>query len=204
MIQTWTKAAALAAVLFAPLGAATAQDCAAPAETAAEFVQNRTNEAIELITSDMSSEEFRVFLEEVSDFNLVGRYVLGRYARSAPPDKLQKFQSLFSDYAVSIYENQLDNYAGQTVEVIDFVEVKPRDFVVRSEVTRPEQDPLPLSWRVLWRNCSFRVVDVEVYGAWLAVQQQAQFTSIVGNAGGDVTAAIDALQAKIDDVRAEG
>jgi phospholipid transport system substrate-binding protein len=54
--------------------------------------------------------------------------------------------------------------------------------------------PLPLAWRVLGGGGSWKVVDVQASGVWLAITQQQDFVSTIDNHGGDIDALISQLQ----------
>jgi phospholipid transport system substrate-binding protein len=53
------------------------------------------------------------------------------------------------------------------------------------------------SWRVLGSGSSWKVVDVQVSGIWLAITQQQDFVSTIDNAGGNVDALIAQLQTQV-------
>ena len=126
-------------------------------------------------------------------------FVLGRYRRGADPDVLQDFSAVFREFAVQIYERELGNYAGQTLTVTGSVTRRPGDYVVRSIVEGQNgQADMPVNWRVMDGPRGLRVVDVEVMGVWLALTQREQITGIIGNARGDIRAAIRVLESRLE------
>ena len=48
-----------------------------------------------------------------------------------------------------------------------------------------------------------KVLDAQVAGVWLAQTQREQITSVIGNAGGNIQAAIDTLCGRIQDQDAD-
>ncbi len=61
-------------------------------------------------------------------------------------------------------------------------------------MTLPGEAPETVRWRVINRNGSWRVVDVQAFGLWLAIEQRAQIAAILDQNGGsidDVIASLD-------------
>ena len=203
--------------LFAPI-AAFALIAAAPAESQAQsaegahaaerFVAENAEAVIETLQAYHSGEreleavkrDFRQRIDELAEVDRITNFVLGRYRRTADEETLEEFRSVFRDYAIGVYESELSNYAGQSLEVTGSVERRPGDYVVRSKVTGANgAEPVQVAWRVQERGGELKVLDAQIQGIWLAQTQRDQITSIIGDAGGDVTAAIDALRARMSD-----
>ncbi len=101
--------------------AAAASPVFADAKTEA-FVEENANEVLEALNDPtLSSEErtelFSGYMEEFADFNAVSRFVIGRYANRFTPQELTRFQGVFRNYALAVYENELDAYRGEKVVV---------------------------------------------------------------------------------------
>ncbi|XBQ16465.1 MAG: ABC transporter substrate-binding protein [Oceanicaulis sp.] len=180
----------------------------ATAQEAESFVAENAQEVISTLESleagelalDQVRADFRDKVQTLADVDRITDFVLGRYRRVAGEDELSAFRDTFREYAFSVYENELQNYAGQTLEVTGSVTRKPGDYVVRSKVTGgPEGREYEVNWRVIENDAGeLQVVDVQVMGIWLAQTQREQITSVIGNAGGDVTAATELLQSKLE------
>jgi phospholipid transport system substrate-binding protein len=176
---------------------------AAAADAGAEaFVTERANEILEILgddsmAMDAKKAEFRTIVEEVADVPAIARFVLGRYSREATESDLADFTAVFRDYATGFYEARLDDYGGQTVTVTGSTDRQPGDTVVHTVITGGEGEPLDVNWRVLTRESGLKVVDVEVLGVWLAINERDAVTSIINNNRGSVAAATAALRQKI-------
>ena len=187
------------ALFLAGLGAAMAR--AAPDDEA--FVREKANEALQILADDTldhdaKSQRFRAFIDEITDVRRVARFVLGKYARGADKQKLDEFTDIFRHYARGVYEAQLDHYSGETVTVTGSQDRRPGDSVVTSTMSGGQLgDPLDVNWRVLTRHGRKLVLDVQVYGIWLALQQRTEITTVIANHGGSIDAAIDVLQTRI-------
>jgi phospholipid transport system substrate-binding protein len=174
---------------------------ASPADEA--FVQNKASEALSILadkTLDKSAKaaRFQGYVDSVTDVPRIARFVLGKYRRGVDPQKLSEFTTVFRQYASGVYEAQLDNFHGETLKVIGSQDRKPGDSVVNSVISGGQiEEPLTVNWRIRSRDGVHKVVDVQVFGIWLALQQRNEITSVIANNGGDINAAIAVLNTKI-------
>ncbi len=198
------------AAAFMLAGAASAQDTTA--RDAEMFVETNARGVIDTLQALEAGErdldevraEFRQRIDNLADVERITDFVLGRYRRTASPEALSAFAETFREYAISVYETELTNYAGQTLTVTGSVTRSPGDYVVRSEVTGgPEGRTYEVNWRVLDSDGDLQVLDAEVFGIWLAQTQREQILSIIGNNRGDVSAATQALRERLDNSDAQ-
>ncbi len=167
-----------------------------------EFVQTRANEALAILADDSldkgaKAERFRTFIDEATDVPRIARFVLGKYARGADPQKISTFTDVFRNYASGVYEAQLGNYAGEVIKVTGSQERKPGDAVVMSVISGGQLDePLAVNWRIRTREGKVQVLDVQVFGIWLALQQRNEITAVLANNNGNISAAITLLEDK--------
>jgi phospholipid transport system substrate-binding protein len=200
----WPIALAAALALVVP--------CAATADAAAEaFVTEKANTALRILNDNTvpleeKKERFRSFVDDVADVPRITRFVLGRYSRGLDADTMSEFAEVFRRYAISVYENRLSEYAGETLSVLGSTDRGPGDTIVHTRVTGGGQaDPLLVNWRVLTSaGGEPKVVDVEVHGVWLAINQRDEIVSIIQNNGGRVDAATRALRGKLDELELAG
>ena len=173
------------------------------AEEAESFVQREAQEVIDALQAFNDGEldaetlkrNFRERVDILADVPRITNFVLGRYRRGADEAQLDEFRAVFREFAINVYERELGNYAGQTLEVTGSVTRAPGDFIVRSTVlANGNGEDVPVNWRVMEGDNGLQVVDAEVLGIWLAQTQREQITGIIGNAGGDISAATSALR----------
>jgi len=194
----------LAAAALILTGAASAQDTSA--SEAEAFVESNAQRVIETLQALQAGErdldevraEFRDRIDRLADVERITNFVLGRYRRTASEEDLAAFRETFREYAISVYETELTNYAGQTLSVTGSVTRSPGDYVVRSEVTGgPDGRTYDVNWRVLESDGELQVLDAQVFGVWLAQTQREQILSIIGNNRGQVSAATEALNDRL-------
>ena len=198
----FTVLAALIVWTAPVFGQASAQDAEAfISENAQEVIS--TLQALEAGETQLEAvrEDFRDRVQTLADVDRITNFVLGRYRRTADEAQLQDFRDTFREYAFSVYENELTNYAGQELEVTGSVTRRPGDYIVETEVTGgPDGQTYEVNWRVLENDSGdLQVVDVQVMGIWLAQTQRDQITSVIGNNRGDVSAATELLRSKLEE-----
>jgi phospholipid transport system substrate-binding protein len=163
------------------------------------FIASQSNGLIEALANRTQSAAarslaFNLAMESFTDVRAVGRFVLGRYGTSVQGSDFDRFLVAFREYAMTTYESRFDQYRGSRIEVVNSVQRRPGDVVVTSMVRgRANGEDLPVSWRVLRRTEGWRVVDVEVFGVWLGIEQRAQFEAILQQANGRVDPLIGRL-----------
>jgi len=140
------------------------------------------------------------------DMEVMSRYVLGRYWRTASEDQRQRFIEEFKNLLVRFYVSallddptQLDNLLANTDGLIRYKPVKlaadTRKTIVRGEVSMPNGGPkVPVSFN-LFRNKegAWMVYDVNVDGISLVSNYRSSFAMEVKRDG------IDALIARLAD-----
>jgi ABC-type transporter MlaC component len=57
--------------------------------------------------------------------------------------------------------------------------------------------PIAVNWRLRRSDDGYKVADVQVAGAWMSIEQQDQFTSIITNNNRETTKLIDFLRQQL-------
>src|ERR1700761_5587340 len=199
-------AAALVLGVAAPLSALApaAALAQAPRDAAAEqFVQAQAQRIISVLSDKGQSNAdkirtFRGIVDEVADVPRITSFVLGKYARTITPAQQARFAKVFREFAQNVYDGRLGDFHGETVKVTGSVVRKPGDVVVATTISGGQANqPVQASWRVLGGGSSWKVVDVQVSGIWLAITQQQDFVSTIDNAGGNVDVLIAQLEKQV-------
>jgi len=155
---------------------------------------------------------FGKLFDQFADLARIADFVLGRYARAtrADPGLYNEWITTFRDYSIAVYQDQLDQYRGNTIVTKSGSKdatINGRFYsVVNSEILRPGQRPMLVQWRLLrGADGAFRVVDVAVQFddnvVWLAIQQQAEFLAFLDKNKGDVRALITDVKRQTQSMR---
>jgi phospholipid transport system substrate-binding protein len=167
---------------------------------AEQFVQTRAQRVITILADKTQSvaqkkATFHQGVDDLADVPKITNFVLGKYARIITPDQRQRFAAAFRVYAESVYQNRINDYHGEVLKVTGSTVRKPGDVIVNTTISGGQVgQPLPVAWRVMGGGGSWKVVDVQFKGVWLAITQQQDFVSTIDNAGGNVDVLIGQLQ----------
>ncbi len=155
---------------FAAMGlAATVAFGQAAAETPVAFIERLGHDAIGALqnpdlTTDQRTEAFRRILEEGFDMETMGRFVLGRYWRTASDMERQEYLALFRERIVRIFESRLSQFTGDAVKVLGVTARSSDVTVVETELALVPFPPIQVDWHVATTGDTQKVIDVVVQG----------------------------------------
>jgi len=180
----------IAAPLFAaPAGAATEKVQTSPEEAAA-FIDALSLEALDALRADGATlaereAKVRVILRKSFDFQLIGRFVLGKAWRKASPEQREEYQSLFEEFVLLTYSRRLSGYTDETIKVVKAGPMGKQDAVVLTEISRPTGKPIKAGWRIREKDGAHLILDVIVEGVSMLTTQRSEFQSTVRSKGLD-------------------
>jgi len=120
------------------------------------------------------------------DMEVVSRWVLGKYWRSATPEQRARFAEEFKRMLIRFYSSALLEYADFRFK---FYPVKlkkgQRRAVVRSEVMRTGGPPHTVSYRVILRKNGWKVYDVIIDGVSVVTTYRSSFSEEIRRGGLD-------------------
>ena len=190
VLATLTFAAALVLSLAFSTRAA---EAASPAE---QFVADSVQKAMGILNNTSLSKEqrktqFQGFLLGLTDIQAIGRYTIGQYRRSASPEDLTAFDAAFKEYALSVYQSYFAKYSGQMLKVTGSTALGADDIMVKTvtvDPKKPQAKPYEVNFRVQTVNGRQIVSDFSVEGVWIRELERNDFTSYLGQKGGDLKA----------------
>jgi phospholipid transport system substrate-binding protein len=138
---------------------------------------------------------FRRLIDRVADLQRISGFVLGKYARTISPTQRQQFNAVFRIYLQGLYQTSLSNFRGNRLRVTGSTVRSSTDTIVNTVIDgAADGRALSVAWRVLGSPGSFKVIDVQTSGVWLAITLQQDFVSTIDNARGDISVLIARLQ----------
>lgn len=154
----------------------------------------------------MREERLRGLLRDGFAVNAIGRFVLGKYRRTTPPETVDEFVRVFEDYIVGTYASQFSRYSGERFDVRQVLKgTNAKDTMVMTHISgKNSREPLRVDFQVRQRNETFKIVDIRVEGVSMVLAQRDEFTTFIGNNGGSVRALIDALKRRTTLARSNG
>jgi phospholipid transport system substrate-binding protein len=191
-------------IFFLLLAIALAPAVSVPAGAAADpaqFIKSLGEKAInELtgpnVTEAERQERFRQLFTESFDVPSIGKFVLGRYWRTATDAERAEFLKLFEDFIVKSYAVRFADYAGESFNVQNTSGGADGAAVVHSRINRKSAEPIRVDWRVQQNQDRLAITDVVVEGVSMAVTQRSEFASVIQSKGGKIAGLIEALRAK--------
>jgi phospholipid transport system substrate-binding protein len=190
-------AAAGMALLLPALSAGTA---AADPDTE-NFIRELGDKAVTQLTGTELSdseraERFRALLLAHFDVPKIGKYVLGRYWRSATPEEQTEYLALFEDFLVASYSRRFAEYTGEAFEVTSSRPEGDGLELVRSFVLTPNGEKAKLDWILERQDAGLMILDIKIEGLSMSETHRSEFASVIQNSGGKVAGLIDALRKK--------
>ena len=158
---------------------AKAEASAEAVQGASQFIQWLAQQA----TLETREAEFRRLLSQGFAMPFIGRFVLGRYWRTATPEQREDYQALFAEYILRTYSSRLGGYAGETFSVTGARPAGKQDILVATRIDRPSGPPIKADWRVRVFDNEYKIIDIMVEGISMAVTQRSEFTNVVRSQG---------------------
>ena len=194
----------IVALIFSALLAwNTAAQAAVDAAKAENFVKNLTREGIEqLINSNASQTEkqqkFTKLFNEDLDLDFIGKFVLGRYWKTATPTQRKDFIDVYRQLNIQTWSARFDEFKGKHFEFLGTETSKSADQIfVNTQVPMSEGAPASVKWRVKETNGKMRIVDIIIENVSLAQTARSEYTGYIQKSANCVECLIADLKAKL-------
>jgi phospholipid transport system substrate-binding protein len=185
-------AAAAAAFLGVPAWAAT--DLAA-------FVTQVADESITTLskadpTDPARAAALKPILLKYFDMPGLAKHVLGAYWKKISPEQQEAFVAQFTNYIASVYGQRFKAYKGQKLEVKRVRDQGGPMATVFTAVADGEDAGARVDWEINTDGGEPRIADIRVEGLSLADTHRQEFTSVLSQHNGDITALMGILKNK--------
>lgn len=191
---------ALGSIAFAAAIGLTLPSSATAAPDPVAFIKDLGSRAIEVlgpkVPANLRLTRFRELFQNDFDVPRIGRFVLGRYWRTASPQEQQEFLKLFQEYVVQAYSNRLGEYGGQPF-VVTGSRPGAEEVIVTSAIIRENGSRVAVDWHLVEAGSKYKIVDVYVGGVSMAVTERDEFAAVIQRNGGQLSALIDLLRRKV-------
>ena len=131
---------------------------------ATAMVENLTKEGIEKIINSTSSQEeknkvFKQLFTENLDLDFIGKYVLGRYWRTATTQQRKEFIDLYKEFNVQTWSKRFDEFKGKKFVFNGTGSANnPNQIYVNTSVPVPDGQPIDVKWRVYEHNGKLKII----------------------------------------------
>ena len=172
------------------------------AQKAEDFVKNITKQGIEeIINSDVTQAEkdqrFAKLFNEYLDLDFIGRFVLGRYWKTATPKQRSEFITVYRELNIKTWSKRFDEFKGK---IFIFNGTTPSSsqyqIFVNSTVPMDQGAPAKVVWRVKETNGQFKVVDIIIENVSLAITARNEYTTYIRKSPDGINGLINDLKKK--------
>lgn len=139
-------------------------------------------------------ERVAAILRRTVDIEGVGRFVLGRFWRTATPAEQQDYLRLFETSLIRNLAGRFGEYQGVRFSLGRTQSRTEEDALVSTVVQRPGQAAFNLDWRVSEVGGQPRIVDLIAEGTSLRLTQRSEYASVVQRGNGQVSALLAAMR----------
>jgi phospholipid transport system substrate-binding protein len=173
----------------------------AEADPAVAFIQRRGEELLAIVNggappAEKKQQVARLLVETV-DVEGVGRFVVGRYWRTATPEEQREFQRLFKDMLVATISARFGELQGLRFQVTGPTRRDEESQGVGTVIERPGQAPAVVEWRIAGNGDGMKVVDLIAEGASLRLTQRGEYTAVLQRNSGRFDALLGAMRRQL-------
>lgn len=172
-------------------------------DEAVDMVKALTKEGIEqLVDTSAAAEErnkrFERLFTQNLDLDFIGKYVLGRYWRTANAQQRREFINLYRDFNVKIWSKRFDEFRGKKF-VFDGTSPanNPNQIFVNTNVPMKEGKPASVKWRVYDHDGKLKIIDIIIENVSLAQTARNEYTSFIAKSPDGIDGLLANLRAKI-------
>ncbi len=196
----------IAAAGLALMGRAAHAQQIDPARATA-FIQQTGEElvaAINAVGSPVAQRRERVaaVLRRAVDVEGVGRFILGRFWRTASAEQQAEYLKLFEEILIRNLSARFGEYQGVRFSLGRSQARTEEDVLVNTVVERPGTAAFGLDWRVAEVGGVPRVVDVIAEGTSLRLTTRSEYSSVISRNGGNVGSLLTAMRQQIQQLAA--
>jgi phospholipid transport system substrate-binding protein len=168
---------------------------------ASAFIEATGRELVAAINVDGPVPQRRdrvgAILRRAVDVEGVGRFILGRWWRTANAQQQQEYLQLFQEVLIRNLSSRFGEYQGLTFTMGRSQARTEEDVLVSTIVERAGSPAFGLDWRVAEVGGQPRVVDVIAEGTSLRLTTRSEYSSVITRNGNNVQALLTAMRRQI-------
>jgi phospholipid transport system substrate-binding protein len=167
---------------------------------AVSFIQSTGNDLVAVLNSNAPVERRReqvaTILRRAVDMEGTGRFILGRWWRTATPAEQQEYLRLFEESLVRNLASRFGEFQGVRFTIGRSQQRTEDDALVTTLIERPGVSPFSLDWRVAEVAGQPKIVDLVAEGASLRLTQRSEYSAVIQRSGNRVAALLEAMRAQ--------
>lgn len=125
------------------------------------------------------------YLDTCCDFETISKLVMAKNWKSLKPDQQKEFVTLFRQYLVATYGDNIENYKGETVDILSGRKEARDDYTVMTKIERGSSDAdLLVDYRLRQTpSGEWQIIDVIAEGISLVSNLRSQFQEVISQNG---------------------
>lgn len=156
------------------------------AKKSMDFVKHLVEEGIDDVinsndSAEVKREKFRKIFNEGLDLDFIGKFVLGRYWKTASETQRDSFLKAYSELNIQTWSARFDDFKGKTFSFQDVTDSTSKgQYFVNSTVDMGKDvQPAKVVWRVKKTGNELRVVDIIIENVSLAITARNEYTAYI-------------------------
>lgn len=170
-------------------------------DPAVAFIQRRGEQLLAIINGDgpttQKQQQVARLLAETVDMDGVGRFVVGRYWRTASQQEQREFLKLFHDLLVETISVRFGELKGLKFQVTGPTRRDEESQGVATVIERPGQPPAAVEWRIAGQGSELKVIDLIAEGTSLRLTQRGEYTAVLQRNSGRFEALLGAMKRQL-------
>jgi len=130
-------------------------------------------------------QRLRPVMEATFNLPAMTRIAVGPSWNNIPPAQQQALVQAFSDWVIATYANRFDGYGGESFQTLGVTPLQNGGQLVRTQLNRPNDTPVALSYRMQNSGGAWQVVDVYYQTGSISelASRRSEFTAILREGG---------------------
>ena len=149
----------------------------------------------EALSQDKKRAKMEKMFRRTVDTRWIGKFVLGRHWRDLSKEQQKRYLNHYESFLIRHYTANFTEYTeGTSLKINRSVDEGSGEYLLSTEVLRPNQPSVLLDYRVRKNGKNYKVFDIIVEGVSLLATQRSEFASVIERKGIDFL--IDTLAKK--------
>ena len=158
---------------------------------ATAFANDLGHKALAIITDQSQAKDTKrasleTLFQENVDIDWIGKFVLGRFWRSATPEQQQQYLANYKTFLIKHYTSNLADFTDANFEVTKVMPADNGGNVVVMHLKRPKAEDTIVNYTIRAKeDGKLAVYDIAVEGVSMITTQRSEFNSVASSKGID-------------------
>lgn len=179
------------AVAFGPSFLAPTEALAQAVASPGQVIERLNNALLDVMRNAVigyraRAERLRPVLLQTYDLAQMGQVAVGRTWPATPQAQQRELVDLFGQFTVATYASRFNGYNGESFEILGEQSAANGQIMVRTQIVRPNDRPVPINYLMRRDGNTWRVIDVFLDSAISEVaRRRSEFSSVIARGGMD-------------------